>query len=653
MKKVVMFVLVVFVLATVFPSYAANINLKLNGTPSKWAQNDLEQLANYSILEQKAFKTYQEPITRLDFIYLAVKLYESITGEEIVVNPSISFVDTKDIYVLKGATVGITSGIGNGKFGTSVKLTREQLATMMVKVLELTDNNLTSTNYRFTDDLNISSYAKAAIYKAYNHKIINGSNNAVKPKENASIEQALLIFKNIYENFVLYPENHNISSDVKLNSEQIGLLAKSVVKIYVEDNDGNFSMGSGFVFEKGKIGTNFHVIENAKKIEIEFDDGTIYTGEVKVIGYDKNQDMAALLINQNNIPVIELGSSDNLIRGQNIYTIGSPQGLMNTLSSGIISSIRDNNIQITAPISPGSSGGILLNEYGKVIGITSSGIIEGENLGFAIPINLFKEMPKSQNITLQKFVEITNFKPKAVSYVTATSLNTHEALLSWEDNGAKGYYVFEKIDDGEWYQLENASGGFEFYSYDSKGLTIQGYTVNQTVVYAVCSVENEIISDYVYSNEVVIKSNLMSNDECVAYLKNNYSYQVLNGMPVIVRDFKIENHSDGSLGVFAYIDSSSFSNYLDAERSNLNTLAQNALYYSKQFKSALGRNITLNYIYAEYYSFYPSSFVDNYLFDNTVSYSSYNNSWFVFYPLLFVDTESNYYSTWFSMNMYY
>lgn len=637
------------VVMSIMPSYAAGFDLKWNGTPSTWAQDDLEVLVDYSILKKDVFGKYQDTITRLDFIYLAVTLYETIMGEEIKVDPKISFVDTNDIYVLKGATIGITSGIGNGKFGTTVKLTREQLATMMVKAIELTGTPLSGTSFKFADDSKISPYAKASIYKAYSSKFINGSNNMVNPKGNASIEQALLIFKNIYENFVLFKDSPNAEVQGRLNSEQIGLLSKSIVKIYVEDTEGNYSTGSGFIYEKGKIGTNYHVVENAKKIEIEFDDGTYYKGEVSVIGYDKEKDLAALSISQTTAPVIALGSSEGLNRGQTIYTIGSPKGLMNTLSSGIISSLRVDSIQISAPISPGSSGGVLLDEYGKVVGITSAGILEGENLGFAIPINLFKNMTKNQSLSLTKFVEVTNNKPKAVAYVSASPINANEIFLIWEDNGAKVYNLFEKIDNGEWTQLKNATGGYEFNSHDSDGLRIQGYSANQKVVYAVCVVENGVDSDYVFSNEVTTKSGALTADEYATYLDNNFKSQTLNGYSVNISEYKTEKFSNGNIMIFAYVDNDYYSNYINAEKSSLSILANDVLNYAKQFKAAFGKPVTVTYIYTRTYSDYPTAFVDNYMYDKSVIPSTTGTGWFVFYPLIYVDTENSLFMTWYSL----
>ncbi len=194
-----------------------------------------------------------------------------------------------------------------------------------------------------------------------------------------------------------------------LNSKQIGQLAESVVKIYVKDVDENYFSGSGFFYDEGEIATNYHVIKDAKLIEIEFDDGSIYTGEVEVIGYNKELDLAALSIAKETVPGLEFGDSEKIYLGQKVYAIGSPGGVINTLSSGFISAIRNQMIQINAPISQGSSGGALINEYGQVIGVTSLGILDEENLGYAIPINLFKSMDKIENLSLSEFRSAVDF----------------------------------------------------------------------------------------------------------------------------------------------------------------------------------------------------------------------------------------------------
>lgn len=194
--------LLVLSMAAPATNYAEIIQMN-SKEPQAWAQSSIDSLYNYQILDNDFFGNYQDNINRVDFIYLAVTAYESITNEEIIVKDSITFLDTEDIYARKAATVGISSGLTKELFGPKVLVSREQLATMMVKTLELAGIKLTSSNSKFSDDSLISSYAKSAIYKASGSKLLNGSNNKVNPKGNATYQEALLIFKNIYDTYVL------------------------------------------------------------------------------------------------------------------------------------------------------------------------------------------------------------------------------------------------------------------------------------------------------------------------------------------------------------------------------------------------------------------------------------------------------------------
>lgn len=182
---------------------------------------------------------------------------------------------------------------------------------------------------------------------------------------------------------------------------EIGELSDAVVKVEVVTNGNSYGTGSGFFYNNsGSFITNYHVINNAKSINIILNDESVYSGDVTIIGYDEEEDIAIIDTTISNNKYIELGDSDNAKQGDPIYVISSPLGLLNTLSTGVISSIRNGNIQISAPISRGSSGGVLLNEYGLAIGVTYAGYIEGENLGFAIPINKVKALDKSDSFAL-------------------------------------------------------------------------------------------------------------------------------------------------------------------------------------------------------------------------------------------------------------
>ena len=171
-------------------------------------------------------------------------------------------------------------------------------------------------------------------------------------------------------------------------------VASSVVVITTRSADGGL-LGSGFIVSgDGIIVTNFHVVANAEGVDVKLKNGKSYpvTG---VVDYDPVRDICVLKIDARNLDVMLLGSSDNLIQGQKVLVIGAPLGLEYSISDGLFSGRRDSFgqevIQFTAPISPGNSGGPLLNIQGKAIGITTFTNVGGQNLNFAVPIEEAKK----------------------------------------------------------------------------------------------------------------------------------------------------------------------------------------------------------------------------------------------------------------------
>ncbi len=161
------------------------------------------------------------------------------------------------------------------------------------------------------------------------------------------------------------------------------------------------SLGSGFIINKeGYIITNDHVIKNAETIQVKLSNDKIYSA--KVVGEDPKTDIAVIkLIGAGDLPVAVLGDSDKLQVGQWAIAIGNPFGLDRTLTVGVISATGRANmgietyedfIQTDASINPGNSGGPLLNVYGEVIGINTAIVAAGQGIGFAIPINMAKNV---------------------------------------------------------------------------------------------------------------------------------------------------------------------------------------------------------------------------------------------------------------------
>lgn len=210
----------------------------------------------------------------------------------------------------------------------------------------------------------------------------------------------------------------------------------STVLLLMEDvNRQPISLGSGFFVAPDKIATNLHVVEGAK------------SGFAKLVGketkydiqsytaIDEKRDLIILKVKRTTAPWLIFADSDLVMVGDPVYAVGNPIGLEGTFSQGIISSIRpigtDKVLQLTAPISPGSSGGPVLNNKGHVIGVSVATFRGGQNLNFAIPANYLKKLigqadiakplPKTKPLPTKNSI-LADFGKKSVEGVTAGKL---------------------------------------------------------------------------------------------------------------------------------------------------------------------------------------------------------------------------------------
>lgn len=172
----------------------------------------------------------------------------------------------------------------------------------------------------------------------------------------------------------------------------------SVVMIEVYDKYNNqISTGSGFcAYKSDYIVTNFHVIEGAYKIKIITDENKEYPIN-DILIFNEEHDLA-ILSGDFTFKPISIGNAKHLKAGDSVTAIGSPKGELNTVSTGIISNAdNDYEIRITAPISPGSSGGVLLNKANKVIGVTYAtyNAEDSQNLNYAISVNYLSKIYNS------------------------------------------------------------------------------------------------------------------------------------------------------------------------------------------------------------------------------------------------------------------
>ena len=174
----------------------------------------------------------------------------------------------------------------------------------------------------------------------------------------------------------------------------------SSVGIYLFDENKNpLKSGSGFFVKAGVIATNYHVIDGASFGFAKIVGKDTEHELLNVVALNQRMDLALVRVSDTNVPFLSLGSNRKLTVGQKLYAIGNPQGLEGTFSEGIVSSIRevgnDYFIQMTTPISPGSSGGPVLDERGLVVGVSVATFQNGQNLNFAIPVTYLNQLIES------------------------------------------------------------------------------------------------------------------------------------------------------------------------------------------------------------------------------------------------------------------
>ena len=177
-----------------------------------------------------------------------------------------------------------------------------------------------------------------------------------------------------------------------------------------DENSLPLSLGTGFAIDNGDIiATSLHVILGAILLKIKYSDGVVCEA-VSIVGYDPVRDIA-LIQSPKTVRALCISTNEPEV-GDSVISIGNPKGLENTLSEGIVSGIRNNTdenmYQITAPISPGSSGGPVMSDDGTVLGIATSCMVDGQNLNFAVPAKFITHVSRTNIYTFSQLVSTPN-----------------------------------------------------------------------------------------------------------------------------------------------------------------------------------------------------------------------------------------------------
>ena len=249
----------------------------------------------------------------------------------------------------------------------------------------------------------------------------------------------ILVFLTILVPTKVVSENYRFSED----PDEIEKAADSVfmLEVYSSQNQ-RIGVGSGFIaIDDNLMITNYHVIEDGSYIVAVSDDNNRYAITDVCISSKKNDIAILYFDNPDQFLPLEMEETDQLKRSQTVVAIGSPAGLMNTISIGNISAFykRDGHdwIQFTAPISSGSSGGALLNDQGKVIGITTATYASAQNVNMAVRsdyvLSLFHQWDGRTTMALNRMYS----KPASSILQTITAQSEDSSVVYVTPSGKK------------------------------------------------------------------------------------------------------------------------------------------------------------------------------------------------------------------------
>jgi len=333
------------------------------------------------------------------------------------------------------------NGIRFGNFrNLNVPATRADFAVIMASALPA--EALTPIN-RIADggipDVSESFSYGQAVYTLYRAGVLTGGDRegTFFPSRTLTRAEAATIVNRMIDADARVFQTRNIP----LTSEQIYKIASpAVFLINVYDRDGeHVKHGSGFfISEDGLAITNYHVVVGGAALRITMYDGQ----ELEVAGiYDFNrfEDSAMIRIHGDGFPYLEIADTE-LRTGATVYALGSPLGLQASFSRGIVSQARRevegmNFIQLDAAISTGSSGGALLDSFGRVVGVTTATMVGAQNINLAVPIEYFTKLDSTEYISftehLTPTVSFTGFYP-------APNFGAYFGVEAWDTRFALG-----------------------------------------------------------------------------------------------------------------------------------------------------------------------------------------------------------------------
>ncbi len=368
---------------------------------------ELKELGIFKGVSEAEFELDRAP-SRVEAIVMLIRVLgkenEALTGKW--QHPFTDVPEWAEAYVGYAYSNGLTKGESELLFGTG-DANAPMYLTFVLRALGYSDTNgedftwdnpyaLSEKTGILTADVNINAFLRADVV------LVSHAALGVHLKNSGQTLAEKLILANVFsrETFErIYtgkkiPENTGAKTE--MNAEEIyAKCSPAVFYVEVYDQSGDaYACGSGFfIDDKGTAVTNYHVLKGCFSAKAQMSDTKVFYDILGIYDYSEENDWAVIQVDCTGNKYLSFGDVSSIKGGETIFTIGSPKGLQNTISDGLISNPKrvfegeyTEYIQISAPFSNGSSGGAMLNKYGEVLGITSAIMLDAQNLNLVIPV---------------------------------------------------------------------------------------------------------------------------------------------------------------------------------------------------------------------------------------------------------------------------
>ncbi len=403
MKRFISFCLMLIICISVVPCVSAQRDV----TYQEKLAYELRELGLFRGVSDTDFELAREP-SRVEAVVMLIR----VLGRENEVTSGVwrhPFTDVPE-WANKYVGFAYSNGLANGQslteFGTG-SANAAMFITFVLRALGYSDAGgadfvwndpfaLARNVGILPDNVNLEQFWRADVVLVAHTALSAKLKGTDKTLAGKLIEQGVFTKQKFDSCYGVYSNGKTpVHEGRQLSAEEI-YAACSPAVFYIElyDNAGN-STGSGsgfFIDDNGTALTNHHVIEGASSAKIQMSDSGKFYDITGIYDYSEENDWALIQVDCTGNKYLTVGDDSTIVGGATVYAIGSPLGLQNTISQGLISNPKrkigkTTYIQISAAISHGSSGGALINKYGEVIGITSAGVDEGQNLNLALPMS--------------------------------------------------------------------------------------------------------------------------------------------------------------------------------------------------------------------------------------------------------------------------